>query len=300
MEWVNFNHLLYFWTVAREGGVTAAARQLIVSPSTVSDQLQQLERYFGTLLFERSGRKMLLTESGRLVARYADDIFSLGRELSRSVREGTAGRRVLEVGVADVVPKLVTRQLLEPLLGLAEPVRLVVREGEPDRLFGELAAHRLDVVISDAPAARTASVRVYDHLVAESGLLLFGTPALTKRYNKSFPQSLNSAPMLLPAPRTSMRRVLDRWFDRRDISPVVVAEFDDSALMKEFGATGAGLFVAPGAVEETVHHQYGTRTVGEIDGAIERYYAITVERRVSHPAVAHLLQSARTTGTARS
>jgi len=294
MEWLNYHHLLYFWVVAREGGLVPAGRVLRLSHPTLSAQIHALEDALGEKLFARSGRRLVLTEMGQVVFRYADEIFTLGRELVDTVRGRSLGPSArLHVGVADVVPKLVACRLLQPALALPEAVRLVCHEDSHDRLLADLALHSLHLVLSDAPVPPGGPVRAFNHLLGESGVSLFGSPALVRKLKRGFPGSLDGAPALLPLESLPLRRALNQWFDRHGISPRVVAEFADSALFKVFGADGLGVFPAPTVVEREVVRQYGVRVLGRVDGVHERFYAISVERRLTHPAVLAISDAAR-------
>jgi LysR family transcriptional activator of nhaA len=286
--------------VAREGSLSAAARALRLSHPTLSTQIRALEQELGEPLFTRAGRSLALTDTGRLVYRFADEIFSLGRELVETVRgEAGARERRLQVGVTDVVPKLVVRRLLEPVLTLPEPVHIVCHEDEHDRLLAALALHTLDVVLSDAPVAPGGQIRAFHHLLGETGVSLFAEPSMAEVFREGFPGSLDRAPVLLPIEALTLRRSLDAFFARLGVRPHVVAEFADSALLKVFGADGIGIFPAPTAVEREVCAQYGVEVIGRAQGVHERFYAITAERRLSHPAVVALSDSARRTLFAR-
>jgi len=294
MEWVNYHHLLYFWVVAREGGLVAAGKVLRLSHPTLSAQIHSLEDQLGEKLFTKVGRKLALTETGRVVFRYAEEIFTLGREMVDTVKGRSTGQPLrLEVGIADAVPKLVVRRLLQPALALSEPVRLVCYEDSYEKLLADLALHTLDIVISDAPVPTGSSVRAFNHLLGETGVSFFGTKALVKTYKRGFPRSLNGAPVLLPLENLTLRRSLNQWFDRNDIELRVVAEFEDSALLKVFGADGLGLFPAPTVVEKEVISQYGVQLLGRVEEVRERFYAISVERRLKHPAVVAISDAAR-------
>ncbi len=294
MEWLNYHHLLYFWTVARTGGVSAASKELRLAQPTVSGQLRVLEDQLGEKLFHRAGRRMELTEVGRVVYRYADEIFSLGRELLDTVRGRPTGRPpVLHIGVADVVPKLITYRLIEPALRLPAPVRLVCREGKADRLLAELATHELDVVLTDAPLSPSLRIKAFNHLLGECGLSIVATRALAVRYRRGFPRSLDGSPWLLPTDNTAQRRALDQWFQAQQVRPHVVSEFEDSALLKVFGERGAGLFPIPSAIESEVRRQHHVVVVGRVPQITERFYAISAERRVTHPAVLAIANAAR-------
>ena len=294
MPSLNYHHLRYFWTVARLGSVTRASAELRLSQPAVSAQLRTLERSLGEKLFTRSGRHLALTDAGHLVYRYADEIFRVGRELQETLAGRPSGSPLrFTVGVADAMPKLLAYRLLEPALGGAEPVRLVLREDKPDRLLADLAVHALDLVLSDTPAAPTMNVRAYNHALGECGITLFGAPSLAKDYRRPFPQSLDGAPFLLPTDNTTLRRSLEQWFASHRVHPEVVAEIEDSAVLKVFGQRGVGLFAAPSVIEREVQRQYAVHVVRRIDAVRERFYAISVERKISHPAVLAITNAAR-------
>jgi LysR family transcriptional activator of nhaA len=294
VEWLNYHHLLLFWTVAREGSVTKASRQLRLAQPTVSGQLKALEDALGEKLFERTGRRLLLTNVGRVVFRYADEIFSLGRELQDTLEGRPTGRPIrFTVGVADAVPKLVAYRLLLPALRLPEPVHIVCREGEPERLLAELSVHSLDLVISDAPVGARVTVKVYSHLLGQTPVAFFGSEALASAHRKGFPRSLEGAPVLMPTEGSTLRRSLDQWLDTEGIHPRVVGEIEDSALLKVFGQAGVGLFAAPVAIEAELRAQFGVRSLGRVDAVTERFYALSAERRLKHPAVVAICEGAR-------
>ncbi len=294
MDWLNYHHLLYFWAVAREGSISRACEQLQLAQPTVSSQIQKLERSLGEKLFDRRGRNLVLTDTGRLVFRYADEIFSLGRELTDAIKGRPTGRPLrLTVGAPEVIPKLIVHRLLQPAVEMEEPVQLVCREGKLDHLLQELAAHNLDVVLSDSPVGSLSHIRAFNHSLGDCGVTIFGTAELSKKYRRGFPQSLESAPMLLPTTNTWLRRALDKWFDDRDTRPQVVAEFEDSALMKVFAQTGLGLLPGPSAIETEIRRQYGLNTIGRIEDVREQYFAISVERKLKHPAVVAISNAAR-------
>jgi LysR family transcriptional activator of nhaA len=294
MEWLNYHHLLYFWAVAREGSVTRASQQLRLAQPTVSGQLKALEDALGEKLFERTGRRLLLTDVGRVVFRYADEIFSLGRELQDTLKGRPTGRPIrFTVGVADAVPKLVAYRLLLPALSLPEPVHVVCREDKPERLLAELSAHSLDLVISDAPVGAGAKGRAYSHLLGETPVAFFGSAALASAHRRGFPRSLDGAPVLLPTEGSSLRRSLDQWLDAEGLRPRVVGEIEDSALLKVFGQAGVGLFPAPVAIEAEVRAQFGVKLVGRVDAVKERFYALSAERKLKHPAVLAISEAAR-------
>jgi len=293
MEWLNYHHLLYFWTVAREGSVARACQRLHLSQPTISGQLRALEESLGEKLFARQGRGLVLTEVGRTVYSYADEIFSLGRELMDNLKDRPTGRPLrLSVGIADVVPKLIAYRLLEPALALSERVHVVCREDKPNRLLAELALHGVDLVLADAPLSPAMRIRAFSHLLGECGVCFFAVPKLAAAYRRRFPASLTGAPLLLPTDNTTLRRSLDQWFDQHGLRPQVVGEFEDSALLKVFGQTGTGLFVAPAAIERELRLQYGVVVVGRVEQIRERFYAISAERRLKHPAVVAISEAA--------
>lgn len=294
MEWVNYHHMLYFWLVAREGSLARASAELRLAQSTVSKQIHQFEDVLGQKLFAKSGRSLVLTESGRVVFRYADEIFGLGREMLDTLRDRPVGKPLrITIGIADVVPKLVAERVIAPVLGLAEPVHLVCREDAADRLLAALALHELDVILTDAPANPNVKVRAFSHLLGESEIGFFGHPSLASRYRNGFPASLDGAPVLLPTEESMLRRTLDQWFDANDIRPHVIGEFQDSALLKVFGARGVGVFPASMSVAKDVQDQYRVEFVGRAANVRERLYAVTLDRRIKHPAVVLICQAAR-------
>jgi LysR family transcriptional activator of nhaA len=293
MDRLNYQHLFYFWMVAREGGLVPAGKVLRLSHPTLSAQIRTLEDHLGEQLFSRSGRKLALTEVGRTVLRYADEIFSLGSELVDTVQDRATGKPLrLQVGAVDAVPKLLVRRLLEPALNLPQPVRLVCHEGSFDRLLGDLAQHALDVVIADAPVPPGSVVRAHHHLLGECAVSFFAAPPLARTHRADFPRSLDGAPFLLPTENLPLRRSLNQWFLRRGIRPRVVAELQDSALLKVFGEDGVGIFAAPAAVEQDLEARSGLELLGPAEGLSARYYAISVERRIEHPAVLAISRAA--------
>ena len=293
MESLNYHHLRYFWAAAREGSVTRASERLNISQPAVSAQIRDLEQALGEKLFTRSGRSIALTETGRVVYRYAEDIFGLGAEMLQTLKGRPTGRPArLRVGIANAIPKLIAHRLLEPAFALPEPVRVQCMEDRPERLLAELAIHGLDVVLADAPAGPTVKVKAYSHVLGECGVSIFGAERLATVRRRGFPRSLDGAPFLLPTPDAALRRLLDPWFESHGIRPDIVGEFDDSALLKVFGQSGAGLFAVPSAIEAEVRRQYGVRLVGRVD-VRERFYAITVEKKLEHPAVVAIAEAAR-------
>lgn len=294
MDWLNYHHLLYFWTVAREGTIAAACEQLHVAQPTISAQLRKLETALGHKLFKRAGRNLVLTESGRVAYRYADEIFSIGRDLMDTLKGRPTGSPLrFQVGVADVVPKLMTHRLLAPALKLKERIQIICYEGKPTELLPRLAVHELDVVLSDNPVSAETGVRAFSHLLGECTVSVFAPADEASRYRRGFPETLDTAPMLLPTSNTMVRRALDHWFDANGIRPMVVGEFEDTALLKVFGQHRAGLFPGPTAIAKEIQKQYGVRQVAEIEDVHERFYAISMERRVKHPAVVAVSTAAR-------
>ena len=294
MEWLNYHHLLYFWTVMHEGSVTAACKKLRLSPSTVSTQVTKLEEILGGKLFRRVGRDLEPTDLGRLIFRYADEIFSLGREMMDAVRgRATATPLRLRTGIVDILPKLISCKLLEPALNLPEKVHLICQEDKEERLLAQLAMHDLDLVLSDSPVRKGLSIKVYNHLLGECGITFFAGKKLSKRFQTGFPECLDGAPMLLPLDLTTLRKGLERWFESLQIKPIIAAEFEDSALMEKFGQNGYGIFAVPSVIEKDVQRQGEVEVVGRTDEVHERFYAISYERIVKHPAVTAITNTAR-------
>jgi LysR family transcriptional regulator, transcriptional activator of nhaA len=294
VEYLNYHHLRVFWTAAREGGVTRASEKLNVSQPTVTTQIRALEQALGQKLFSRSGRHLVLTDLGRSAYRYADEIVGLGQELMDRMKGGSAGREVrLTIGLADVLPKLIAYRILEPALRLPEPVRLEGIEDTPERLLAELAVFELDVVLADAPVGPTVRVRAYNHLLGECAVSIFGADRLARAYRRGFPRSLDGAPFLLPRQHSALRLALDEWFERESVRPHIVGEFDDSALMNALGQAGVGLFPAPSPITREVCRQFGVRPLGTLEAVRQRFYAITVDRKLKHPAVIAICEAAR-------
>ncbi len=293
MDWLNYHHLLYFWTVARAASIARASEELRLAQPTISNQLKTLEASLGVKLLERQGRRLVLTDAGRTVLRYADDIFRTGHELQRAVKGLPTGQRLrLMVGVVDVIPKRMAALLLRPAVDAQRDLTLVCREGPLPQLLAALAIHELDVVIADVPASEDVKVKAFNHRLGDCGTSFFGAPRLA-HLRKDFPRSLEGAPMLLPAPGTALRRALEAWFAGADLRPEITGEFDDSALMKAFGARGLGVFPAPRVLEDEIRAQYGVQVVGRAEEVRESFFAITVERRLRHPAVVALAGAAR-------
>ncbi|HXV68425.1 MAG TPA: transcriptional activator NhaR [Nitrospira sp.] len=294
MEWLNYHHLLYFWSVAKHGTVAKACEELRLAQPTISAQIRVLEDTLGEKLFVRSGRRLVLTEMGRVAFKYAEDIFSLGHDLMNTIKGLGSGRPVrLAVGIVDVVPKLVASQLLKSAFTYSPSIRMVCWEDKLDKLLADLAIHGLDLVIADTPAPPTIKVKAYNHLMGESGVTLFATRTLTRRYRRNFPQSLRGAPILLPTSNAMLRRQMDEWLARHDLRPTLIGEFEDSATLKAFGQEGYGLFPGSTVMEEEICRQYRVHVVGQLNSLKQHFYAITVERRLTHPAVLAVVRSAR-------
>lgn len=294
MRHLNYSHLHYFWTVACEGSIARAAEVLHITPQTISGQLKLLEDTVGEPLFQRVGRGLVLTDTGRLVKQYADDIFSLGAELAQVVRgRQPTSSPVLHVGIVDSIAKLISYRVLETAITGAAPVRVVCNEGSLEDLLADLALHKLDLVLSDRPIPVGVSVRAYNHPLGESTISFFCKPAAMRRYRNGFPASLDGAPVLMPAHGGALRRELDDWFEEAGVEPQVVAEFDDSALLKMFGAGGVGVFPAPSAIAGEIERMYSARAIGEVEGVRETYYAISPDRRLKNPAVVEIIDGAR-------
>ncbi|MCK9379990.1 MAG: transcriptional activator NhaR [Sulfuritalea sp.] len=294
MSSLNYKHLYYFWVVAKAGGIARASERLHLTPQTVSGQLSLFESTLGYKLFDRVGRHLEISDMGRLVRSYADDIFALGEELEGVMRRPAESRMPqFRVGVSDAVPKSVAYRLLEPAVRMPEPPCIVCREGKLASLLAELAVHRLDIVIADSPMSSAVSVKGFSHLLGESGLTFFATVELARKHRGPFPYCLDGAPMLLPGEDVAVRARLKQWFEKLQIHPRVVGEFDDGALQKAFGQGGVGIFAAPSAIAKEVGQQYGVEAIGHTGEVTEQFYAISVERRLTHPAVIAISSSAR-------
>ncbi|CAG9166134.1 transcriptional activator NhaR [Cupriavidus respiraculi] len=292
---MNYKHLHYFFQVAKLGGVLRASERLHVAPQTISGQIQSFEDALGVALFEKSGRNLALTDAGRMVLGYAEAIFSIGAELEEAVREHPRRGKLLEfrVGVADAVPKTIACRLIEPASQLPEPVRIVCREWKLDMLLGELALHRLDLVIADAPIPSDVSVSAFNHRLGSCGVSFFAAPALLDTYGGRFPACLDGAPMVMPAQESAVGKRLRNWLQAHALHPRVVAECDDSALAKELGRRGLGIFVGPTVLERDIEKQNGVRALGATPDVEEEFFAISVERRITHPCVTAITEAAR-------
>ncbi|MEZ6133036.1 MAG: transcriptional activator NhaR [Planctomycetaceae bacterium] len=294
MNWFNYHHFYYFWMAARLGSISAAADKLNLSRPTISAQLKQLEESLGKSLFDRSSRSIKLSEFGQIAFSYAEDIFTSGQEFQDLVAGNLSSKPSrFRVGTPDAMPKLITYRLLKPTLNLATELQMSCVEGKLDDLLAELAVHRLDLVLSDSPVSAAMNVKAYNHLLGESGVSFFATSSVVEQQQKFFPDCLSYLPLLQPIETTSLRRSLNQWFGRLGIQPKTRAEFQDSALMKVFGQAGEGVFPAPTAIENDVCDQYNVKVLGRTIDIRECFYAISVERRIKHPAVLAVSESAR-------
>jgi LysR family transcriptional activator of nhaA len=291
---INYKHLHYFWVVAKQGGVARASESLHLTPQTISGQISMLEDKLGVPLFTRVGRNLELTETGRLVLSYADEIFSLGGELEEAVHNLPVDRpMVFKVGVADVVPKTIAYRLLAPAMNLPDQVRIVCKENSLDTLLGELALHRVDMVLADGPIPPGINVRGFNHSLGECGISFLAVAELAKTLRRNFPHSLDGAPLLLPSEINMVQARLLQWLDGLHVYPRIVGEFDDSALMKVFGQAGTGIFVSPTPIAKEVARQYGVQIIGDTEAVREQFYAISIERKITHPAVIAITETAR-------
>lgn len=288
----NYKHLYYFWVVAKEGGISRAADKLDMAVQTVSAQVRELERSLGYALLKPAGRGLVLTDAGHAAMQQADLIFQLGESLPARVKDAVSAPTVrLAVGICDGLPKLVVHRLLQPVI--AEPnLRLICNEGQLDELLGDLALHRLDVVLSDRPAPRNPNIKLYSHALGSSAIAWYGTKALVAAAKKGFPSSLTDVPVLLPTAHTALRDRLDQWFEQRGMRPKVMGEFADSALLKTFGAGGLGVFPAAEWVHDDLLAHYAVQRLGTCEGVTEHFFAIGTEKKVHHPLVQRLLQPA--------
>lgn len=290
---LNYNHLYYFYRVALDGGVTAASRNLHLTPQTISGQISALEQQIGYPLFERQGKKMVLTSRGRLVLSYAEDIFHLGDELRALIRQPEAVERLaVSIGIVDIIPKTLAYTLIKPLLSLSQPVHLVCREGSLDYLLSELAVNKLDLVLSERPLPPGSRLRAYNHLVIETDIALFAAQSLRESYHRDFPANLHLAPFLMPSPQTLLSQLLLSWFDQRDISPQVVGEFDDSALACALCHEGLGIVAAPAVVAGELEEQFNIFPLGILQGVRAQFYAISPQKKVKHPGVVAIVNRA--------
>lgn len=294
MEWLNYHHLRYFWTVAKEGSLARAAEKLHVSQPSISEQIRELELALGEKLFRREGRVNKLTDSGRVVMGYAEEIFALGREMLNAVKQRPGARSMrLYVGVVDSFPKLVTNEILKPVFTMPHGVHVICREGKMEDLLAQLAAHRLDIVLSDEPASSSSNFKTFDHALGETSTVFCAESRLAAKLKRRFPKSLDGAPALLPSENTPFRRALESWFQNTGIRPRVVAEFEDLALMKVMASEGRGFIAVPAVTAREAVERYGFQIIGQAPACRIRLHAVTAERRIIHPAVALLTDKAK-------
>ena len=295
MERLNYHHLRYFWMVAKEGSIARASEELHLAHPTISAQVHRLEEVLGTKLFVRRGRNLVLTDYGRTALRYAEEIFSLGREFLATANGGPGQPPArLVVGVLDSLAKSMVYRILEPAFRLESRMRVVTREGRSaDEFMGDLATQAVDLVVADAPAGPGNSVRVFNHPLGECGTTFFTAPALVKLYRKRFPASLEDAPFLLPSANSTFRRALEDWFEANALKPRIVADLEDLALAQVIGEAGLGIFAAPDVVEKEILARYDVRAVGRVKNLRQRFYAISLERKIKHPAVLAICAGAR-------
>ncbi|WP_110399142.1 transcriptional activator NhaR [Sphaerotilus hippei] len=292
---MNFKHLYYFWATAKAGGVMRAGEQLHTTPQTLSTQIKLLEESLDCALFRKSGRRLELTDDGRVALGYADQIFALGTELETAIGKVRHRETVLDfrVGIADQVPKSIAYRLLEPALDGPDPVRLICHEGKLQDLLAQLAVHRLDLVIADEAMGKNLSVKAFSHALGTTAMSFFATPALRDALQGEFPACLEGAPMLVQGATSAMRQRLDIWLAEHRLRPRLVGEFDDAALLKAFGAEGRGIFMSPTVLEAETCEQYGVEILGQSRVLVEEFFAISVERRITHPCVAAITEAAR-------
>lgn len=287
---LNYNHLYYFYRVAVDGGVTAASRNLHITPQTISGQITALEQQIGYPLFERQGKTLVLTQRGRMVLSYAEDIFHLGDELKTLLKQPEVVERLsITVGIVDVIPKALAYTLIKPVTSLDQPVHLVCREGSLEHLLGELAVNKVDLVLSERPMPPGARLRAYNHLVAETDIALFGREDLIEPYRQNFPGSLISAPLLMPSSQTMLSQLLVSWFDQHDLNPLVVGEFDDSALAYAFCHEGLGMVAAPALIAEDLREQFHIHPLGVMEGVRAQFYVISQQKKIKHPGIVAML-----------
>lgn len=291
---LNYRQLHYFWVVAKTGSIVRACEQLNLTPQTVSGQISLLEQTFGVELFKRVGRQLELTETGRVALPYAEQMFQLGGELEAVLRAQPDEQQILfRVGVADVVPKSIVYRLIAPTMSLSESIRISCREDQLERLLADLAIQRLDLVISDSPMPSHLDIKGYSQKLGECGISFFATRSLAQTHGLDFPHGMQGAPLLIPGQQTVVRSRLMRWFAEQNVQPKIVGEFDDSALMKAFGKSGSGIFIAPSVIADEVMEQYDVELIGQTDAVTESFYAISVERKVKHPGIVAITEGAR-------
>lgn len=294
MNWLNYHHLQYFWTVVREGGVTNACKVLNLTQPTISKQIKHLEEQIGEPLFKRVSKRLELTEAGQMAFDYAEEIFSLGNEFIESIQSvGSVRPRRLRVGISVVLPKLISHRILSPIFRESSNIHLICEEDRTERLLADLSIQRLDLVLTDAPIAGSVRVKAYNHFLGDCGVTFFAAPSLARKLKGKFPSKIDGVDFLALTDTSLSRRSLERWFDSVGIRPRILAEFEDSALMKVFGRDGIGVFAAPSVVEKEICRELGVKALGSTQAVRESFYAITIERKFKHPAVARIAEVAR-------
>ncbi|OUR88488.1 LysR family transcriptional regulator [Gammaproteobacteria bacterium 42_54_T18] len=292
MSPLNYNHLYYFYVVAKEGSIVKASGTLNLTPQTISGQISNFEDQIGILLFDRKGRKLHLSEFGQLILSYAEEIFQIGDELKNVITTQQPNQYLtFTVGITDVIPKTLAYQLLKPALDMDDPIRLICNEGDQESLLAELAVNKLDLILTDQPLQPGNNVKAYNHQLAESGLTFFASSSLTEKIKKDFPLCLSEKPFLMQSKKSVIHQRLSSWFHTHNIAPIIVAEFDDSALMKSFGQSGYGIFAGPTLIEKHIVSQYNVTVIGRTDELKEQYYAISPERRLKHPAIIEIVNA---------
>lgn len=296
MDFLNYHHLRYFWMVAKKGSISRAAEEIGVSQPSISAQIQLLEDNLGTELFQRVGRKLVLTEAGQLALTYADEIFSAGRELVSSLEHGNGGRAMrFNVGMTDSLSKLIAYEILKPAYHYSRPTHVVTRQGELSVLMNQLQMHRLDLVLADEPVTTSLKSKAYNHRLGRSGVTFCAAPEMATRLRKDFPASLDGAAALLPADNMGMRRDLETWFDRQNVRPFLVAEFEDATLMEVAAADGLGFTTVHSVADQAALKHYGLKVIARAEACRSDFYAITGERLVKHPLAKLITENASTT-----
>jgi len=291
---LNYKHLHYFWMVANEGSIARAADKLFITPQTISGQLSMLEERIGHALFDRVGRRLRLTETGRIVLRYADDIFGLGKELSDVLRGAPiSGTSEFIVSAASGLPKTIVYKVLKPAISVSKDISLTCKEGPIETILGELAVHEVDMVLTDTPLTSAFSIKAYNHYLGQSTLSFFATPKLAETLSGDFPACLQDAPMLVPTKQYAIRQLFDKWCADNNVFPIIRGQYDDSALMKSFGKAGLGVFFMPSIIEKEVKNSFGLKVIGRSTSIKQKFYAISAERKVTHPAVSAICNTAR-------
>jgi len=294
MSPLNYNHLFYFYVVATEGSITKASTRLNLTPQTISGQISSFEAQIDINLFDRKGKSLHLSEMGQLIYSYAEEIFQLGDEIKHILKRKQPDQwHTFTIGVTNVIPKILVQQLLSPVLNMNERVRLICQEGDQNSLLADLSVNKIDCILTDQPLQLGSHVKAYNHLLIESGFTFFATDTLIKTSNKKFPQCLSDLPWLMQGKKSAMRTRLSSWLEKNNISPNIVAEFEDSALMKTFGQDGLGVFSCPTIIEKYILDNYGVKAIGRVEEIKDHYYIISPERRLKHPAILEIVNGAK-------